>query len=369
MIASANGYGNVGDDLIAQALKSMLSEIDSQAEVKLTRPQCDPKEVAWADAVIIGGGGLLYDYDKVRSNVSNYLSYVKVARKLKKPVYLIGIAEQGIFTEAGKAAYRRELSTVNLITVRSKTDRDVLRSIGVEAPILALQDLVFSMSYGDGNNRARKARRKLPGRKPRLALSLPQLTSQGLELEAMGKDLARQLKLYEAYLKTNSIDKLFKDFKVTLVCQSRDDLAYCQVLSKRHQVKLVYPEDIAHSAAVIKAYSKADIVLTGRLHGLILAAMLGKPIAAFGLKSQKLDKLIEERLPSLQPSFFSLDDLVKGKLFESLGKHYKTGKIKRPDPVEVDLCRRLAKLNKPVLEAALLNDFGAKISSSKTRVK
>ena len=58
LVVGASGMGNVGDDLIAEALAEMLAE--EGADVRLSGPDIDPLRVAKYDAVIVGGGGLIY---------------------------------------------------------------------------------------------------------------------------------------------------------------------------------------------------------------------------------------------------------------------------------------------------------------------
>ncbi len=364
VIASASGYGNAGDDLIALALESMVLTIDPAAKLKLTRPPYEEQLIKWADAVIVGGGGLLYDYDQIKSNVANYASYIEHAAELGKPVYVIGVGEQGIFSAAGKAHYRRALDQALLITVRSQEDQKVLREVvGTKTPVLAAQDLVFAASYFNQKPKLSFAS-KLPWYKPRLGLSLPRLTNQGLDLDAFDKTTQAALTRYDAYLSGPAIAALKQGFRVTLISQSRDDADFYRDLSVQHKLPLVYPELLEAAPSLIDAYQRCDLIVTGRFHGLILGALLGKPTLAVGIKGQKLDKLISERLSSLKGSFYYLDQFVGQDVLANLKKLYEQDKIHVADPKEVVVCRRLAMLNRYLLEAALLNDFGSHLVKS-----
>ena len=68
--------GNVGDDLLAGVLTEML--VAEGADVHLSGPDIDPLHVALYDAVVVGGGGLVYasrDGSNEGQNLANYLKF------------------------------------------------------------------------------------------------------------------------------------------------------------------------------------------------------------------------------------------------------------------------------------------------------
>ena len=58
LVIGASAMGNVGDDLLAGVLTEMLAA--EGADVHLAGPDIDPLRVAAYDAVVVGGGGLVY---------------------------------------------------------------------------------------------------------------------------------------------------------------------------------------------------------------------------------------------------------------------------------------------------------------------
>lgn len=359
LIVSANGYGNVGDDLIARAVQGFIIEADPKAEVKLTRPPYDPTLMSWTDAVFIGGGGILYDHDELQANVNNYMQYAKEADQLKKPIYVIGIGEQGITTNAGREAYKTGLNLASLITARSQKDKQVLvDEVGVTQPVYALQDVVFALPLMAELPLFDRLKLMFRGHsKPRLAFCLPRLGGQGFKVHQLGDRISKVTADYETYLASQKIDPLFDEFDVTLVCQSRDDVYYYTQLRDRFKAPLVYAHTYEAAPQTVKTYLESDIILTGRFHGLILAAMLGKPVAAVGISGHKLDKLINEGLPSLKGSFFPLEQFVGEDICAKLRQLYDDKKLKTADPAEVGACRQVARQNVDLIKQALQRDL------------
>jgi hypothetical protein len=77
-IFGASGCGNVGDDLIALILQKYLqSSLGDVTEVSLIPQQNQHEELKDTDILVIGGGGLIYDYDI--NNVRNYCDAVNYA--------------------------------------------------------------------------------------------------------------------------------------------------------------------------------------------------------------------------------------------------------------------------------------------------
>src|SRR5690606_5657729 len=92
-------------------LASMLAEQGARA--RLSGPQLDPLRAAKYDAIVVGGGGLIYasrDGTDERQNLGNYLRFGPVGRHFGIPAALIGVAEQDHAGGIGKDAVT-EMST------------------------------------------------------------------------------------------------------------------------------------------------------------------------------------------------------------------------------------------------------------------
>jgi len=176
LILGSYGLGNVGDNVCQDTLSDFLKQEGIIA--KCYHPPIKKSLIKWADLVMLGGGGLLYDSGEVislkQSNASffnqllrylflipevqklvqtrfvrailgilplittnaiaivdNYLNPIETAIQLGKPTAGIALGTQGICTEYGRKRYAETLSRLDLLTVRDPSDKAILESIGV----------------------------------------------------------------------------------------------------------------------------------------------------------------------------------------------------------------------------------------------
>ena len=354
LIASANGYGNTGDDLIASAIAQQIKRVDKSAVISFTRPPFNNTLADLTHILIVGGGGILYDHDQSATNANNYMQYIDYAKSQGKSALVVGVGEQGINTQSGKQRFSKSLNQADLITVRSEQDKKVLEKIGVERKVYALADPVFSLKPNINLSLKFKRLYSFINKKPVLAFNLADLGNQGFKNDAFGQATAEPLKEFSEYIKTSpSLTSVFDHFHVKLVCQSRDDLAYYeQIKSRFDDAELVYH----HSETAMRLFDEfyqSDLVLTGRYHGLIAAAMLKKPIISVGLTGQKLDKLVSGELSSLKSSFMSIGDFVRADAFANLYEISKNAQ--RPSAPELARAKKLADTNAHYILNAVLS--------------
>ena len=132
----ASGYGNVGDDgyrlVFAQQLPGH--------ELLFDCPYPDPRVVDWCDALIIGGGGLIYHNETAHFE---YMSmYLDRAMQRGKPVAFIScgiqIKPQYVSGDLVQAAlphitpWRKFLEYASLVTVRSPTCLKIVQTVAPE---------------------------------------------------------------------------------------------------------------------------------------------------------------------------------------------------------------------------------------------
>lgn len=306
LIASANGFGNAGDDIATIAIERWVQAIMPGAEVRLTRPPMDHALVDWADVVIVGGGGLLYD--GVTANVENYLAYLRAAQREHKTTMVVGVGTQGISKPWAIRAYSEVLNKVSLITVRSEADAAVLRGIGVRRNVYALTEPSFSLmsQFADGDKAPAKRER------PVLAVSLANTKQSGEIMRTLEPDKrAAWRALYD------NIDRQFgelaRHFDVRLVLQSEDDLPLYQRWHKKYDVPIQQVDNHGkphESLRLIEYYRDADLVLTSRFHGMIFGLLAQRPVAALAFANTKIDWMVHGQLPHLARHFATAEDFV-----------------------------------------------------------
>ena len=128
LVVSPNGFGNIGDDMVANAGRFAISQVDPDAKIKLSRPPASEKLIDWADNVILSGGGIIYD--RAPKNLENYMDYIDLAHRKGKKSAVLGVGIQGIVTEEGKRRYKESLDKCEFVSVRTEKDKQMLADIG-----------------------------------------------------------------------------------------------------------------------------------------------------------------------------------------------------------------------------------------------
>lgn len=133
LFAGASGYGNIGDDtyrtVIADRMQTVQCVFDS--------PFPNMDAVDWADMVVIGGGGVIYDNG---TDHFKYMSmYLDRAREQGKPFAFLscGVQPKNLdadFYTKEKASHQLSrwasyLNDAEFITVRSREDVEILRLV------------------------------------------------------------------------------------------------------------------------------------------------------------------------------------------------------------------------------------------------
>jgi polysaccharide pyruvyl transferase WcaK-like protein len=308
LIASANGYGNVGDDLATLAVSKFFKRQLKNPTIHFTRPPMDTALVRWADVVVVGGGGLFFD--TLPDNVENYLSYLRVAQAQHKLTMVIGIGTQGIKTESAKKAYREVLNKTDLITVRHQHDADALHAVGVTQEVHVLADPVFALP---------KARQPYPAqppskRRPIVAVSLANTRQRPEVMQKLEPELREKWQKLQD--KTDAgIAELTKMYDVRLVLHSEDDRETYEGWSKAYNIPILgghAKHNTPHASKDTAAlYADADYVLTSRFHGLILALLAKKPVFALGFEGTKIHWTIQTQVPALQAFYMSSEAFIE----------------------------------------------------------
>lgn len=296
LIASANGYGNAGDDICAIATKNIVTEVDNAAEVKITSPPFDEELAKWAEAIVLGGGGIIYDANK--DNTDNYLQYVEYAQKNNKLSIGLGLGEQGIVTPTGAERYKKTINKMDLLTIRSSKDAVRLHEIGVKrSKALVAQDLGFNFDFEKYRRRHELVRRLyklIPRRKPKLGIVLSNQEHLVNDLKLAFSKSEKENALAFKNSLSEHIDEISKKFDVTIITQSRDDLEVAQEYADEHGCRIYSYKEKSHLSKLLKVYANQDIILTQRFHGIIFSFMLDIPVIALGYHGQKQYKLLRD---------------------------------------------------------------------------
>lgn len=148
LICGATNYGNVGDDCIRDVMVDFISKKFPTAIIKCTRPYPQKQLVEWADKVILGGGGILYD--KNDTNFDYYVrKYLQWSVELNKPICLCSIGVQALEQEENIELLRSLLSKVKYISVRQMRDYLFFNEHNLSSNVVLADDLGLLTNKGD----------------------------------------------------------------------------------------------------------------------------------------------------------------------------------------------------------------------------
>lgn len=313
LVASAAGMGNIGDDLVGTLAGAIFSQ-EAQAEIKFASLPHKQVELEWADVVVVGGGGIFYDWSY--DNVNNYLNFLEHAKYMGKKTVALGVGTQGITTDYGKRRYREVLSNMtDLITVRDEKDAAVLADIGVTRPVHVAHDLALLLpQYYD------ELAKRISQHAKKQISHLQQLKSGGRPL--VGVSIAAymwtdeftaglpqsEVKVRKAAYQTciERIRKLARTYEVVLLLQSKDDQDFYSEIrqeSSDHVTIVDVTDNKNDAVAMLDIYRQLDVALVSRYHGLLLALLAHKPVVILGTQ-EKIVKSIQSTLPSFSGSLF-----------------------------------------------------------------
>ncbi|MDI3269520.1 MAG: polysaccharide pyruvyl transferase CsaB [Bacillota bacterium] len=277
------GFGNAGDEALLFSLLQEFRERAPQAELKVLsgNPQhtrssfgvpavnrFHPGEVVkalrWADLYILGGGTLLQDVTSLRS-LHYYAAVLLLARLLGTPSILYANGLGPIDTAWGRFLTRHILKLPRLITLRDEQSLRFMEELGVRRPAEVTADAALSLTLS------------LPREEEVRRLASFGLEPKGYALFALrpparGKGLPPVLtELVLKIAREGELVPVFLPFHRRL-----DEPLALELLEKvgsRGKILHVDPTDTPSFLLLLK---EAGIVLTMRLHALIMAAAMGK---------------------------------------------------------------------------------------------
>jgi len=258
LFAGASGYGNVGDDAYRAIYQH---ELGKNYELRFHSPYPDLEAVAWADALVIGGGGLIY------CNKTAHFSYMKMymdaAIEMNKPIAFSSIGVQLVMNDTPRESegilklspqiepWASYLKRAISITVRNPLDAQVIKNVAPTSNPQVFPDLCYAFPVVSNY--------QLVGNNAYVIIPLP------FSLKRHGIDY------YKAYIKKA------KDKPCYLLALSLEDQEVVKELQSvlhlqegKHTLRNLTPMEVVNSVMVY-----AEFVLTDRYHGLVLAKAAG----------------------------------------------------------------------------------------------
>lgn len=281
------GFGNAGDDAILESIYQGIRA--ASGEVSVTALSNDPEQTrrqygidavprfrVWrvfqalrrCDALLSGGGSLLQDATSTRSLVY-YLSVIRCAQWLRKPVMLYANGIGPVRRPANRRRVKRAVERVSLVTLRDHASARELAEMGVGIPVRVTADPVFHLiPAGPERTAELLAAAGLDGTKPFAVASVRDWKNSG----EFRTQLAR---LCDHLRRAHGLEILFLLMQPE---RDREVTARVRALMEEPSHVLEVPAAPRELMAVL---GQARLCLAMRLHTLIFAARMAVP--ALGL--------------------------------------------------------------------------------------
>lgn len=344
-VFGASGCGNVGDDLIALILGEFIKNyFKDKVEVNFIPQQKQDEEIKDADVLIIGGGGLIYDYDI--NNVKNYCNAIEYAHSYRIPTYFMGMGVQHVFTDEAKAIYRHTLPKVSAISTRGTYDTQfITEDLQYNSErVITSRDLVFL--YDDLIEKPIKPNKA--NTKPVLALSLADW-KLGESYHNIKEGLREEYEKYRQYLEVK-IPTLKDKYEVKVVCQANEDKEISEYLASILGTNTIYFPTIEDSKQLVEIYKSVDYVVTNRYHGLIAAIIARTPALSVSYSTHKSQRLVDDSFPSLRSQFYTIGDFVKEDVLTKIQQDDYRKLLRTATEFEYRVCIQETKKHKEILK-------------------
>ena len=258
LISGYYGFGNLGDEALLSGIVGGLNTAGHSVTVLSNNPAATEamhevkavhrlKGVLGAllrtDAFISGGGGLLQDKTSFRS-LQYYLLLIRAAKSLGKKVIIYG-QSVGPLSEQGKRAVTNTLEGV-AISVRDKTSLRLLESLNLPTHLGA--DCALLLHPPDVGPKS-KSVVLIP------RAGYPEITGALIKL-------------------AKALDENGINVSASAVQAQEDREALEQLSAAVPGLSVTYPDS---PQTLLQTLATADYIVSGRLHGLILAAVAGTP--------------------------------------------------------------------------------------------
>ena len=305
------GFGNLGDEALLRAIVGglrrrvpdvdiVVASADPAATARLHGVRAvhrmDPR--AWwsllgrCDLFLSGGGSLLQDVTGPWS-IPYYAGLMLLARLRRVPVMVFAQGIGPIRNAWGRALVRWAVGAAAAVTVRDAGSRELLRELGVTRPIEVVADPVFCLDVEDWVSLpARTATHGRDTLEVGIALRQRGLSPEGCaHLAAALDELARRRPVHYTFF----------------AMQRPEDLTAARAVSARLTARHRVVDAALGLGDVATLIARCDLIVGMRLHALILAALLRRPLAGISY-DPKVDEFLSQlgltalaTLPELPP--------------------------------------------------------------------
>lgn len=296
---------NLGDALLAEVQAEHLSHPTTTSDLVVAPYRQPPSEMGvhlaergarllpmrsnpfafiaacWGAELYLGGGHVIREPVSLGWLLLTLLGS-SVARLSGGCVRIVGAGVTAVAHRGKRMLWQRILALCSTVRVRDAASAEVLRQMfpRLGGRVRVTNDMAFISTFAAAPAQAGPAA---------VCVVSPAVDRhEGRQINA-----DRLLQMISALHRRGLIGEvrlLAHDIRPTL------DTALCRLLAERVQRELGLPCALVSGplgTRLIEAYRGADLVITGRLHGLIVASMLRRPVICFGDAKGKLQPFAE----------------------------------------------------------------------------
>ncbi|HSH35942.1 polysaccharide pyruvyl transferase CsaB [Schnuerera sp.] len=287
LISGYYGFDNSGDDAILKAIVKDIKKKDNS--IGITVLSNNPiftekvygikavnrfkmkkviKAIKECDLFISGGGSLLQDITSTRS-LLYYLTLMKLANKLKKPIMIYANGIGPINKKTNRILTKRTLKKVDLITLRDEDSKVFLEELGVQNNnIFVTADPVFTLEPSEDIVIDKILNKEgVPQEKPLVGVSVRNWMDEDNLISNVAKAIDYVIQQYRVNVILIPMHYP-EDLSISnSILENVTNQKNCYIISNKYNV-----EDIM---GVIR---KLEMIVAMRLHSLIYAATQNVPM-------------------------------------------------------------------------------------------
>lgn len=342
LICGYYGFGNAGDEAILSVLLDDVRSLYPQATIAVvsgdsegTAIRHQVEGVAWAspaalieaarqsDLMILGGGGLIQDYNGFDASAllgpehGNVIwaEFAMLARMWSKPLAIYAIGVGPLTSEEGRRAARLTFDLATTATVRDERSARLLAEIGVPpAKIEVTADPVFRLRPGVADATVLEAE-GVPTGDFTIGVCLRPWHG-GLPIKELAAALDVMVEKYDSRI-------AFLPFQLASARNENDSHAAHEVmLAMRNADRAGIIRGAYGPREKLALFTHFDVVIAMRLHAAMFGVQAGKPTVAISY-DPKVDSLMEDY--GLGEFVIPLNDLGTDVLIGAVEKAIETG--------------------------------------------
>lgn len=352
------GYYNSGDDAILTSICSDIKAIDSKAKITVlsNNPEATAHEyqvdavyrfnftqvtqvIREADILLLGGGSLLQDRTSTRS-LYYYLFVVWYALRKKKKVLLYANGIGPIRKPLNRLATRLVVNRVDAITLREHLSKVQLDKMGIRKPwVEVTADPVYALPIKAVDVSKVFEDEGIEMARPYVAVLFRSWHREDAYVRKMAKIL-------DIISQEHDLDILLVPMKYPA------DLIVSGEINKHMKEKAYLLEEKYDVQTLIGILGGARFVMGMRLHGLLYASLMHKPMIGFSYDPKIAYYLEELKMPNAgRIEHFHVDEVAAQA--DHLLAHYDdyVATLEK----QVSLLKEKAALNKALLERFIKN--------------